>query len=269
LPTTSSPPPTQSPASPAPSNRVPPLSAADREQYRNMFSNMGARDGLLDGEQARTVFIRARLPNETLGQIWYYRFLGYFLTSRGLADMHNRGALDITEFTIAMHLIQSLMSSQISTVPASLPPELFAAASVTTHAPFTPVRQNSVQRTPSVSSTGSGRIAPQVPPKIHQSPVRAEFTGGSQAGFDGWDVTPQSKAAFDESFRTIDTSNKGYIDGITTFCPTDQRSRGSQLLPNIKVTRRFACPYLGSLGYTKTRKTDKGYICCFNVPDSS
>src|SRR5271154_6726894 len=126
---------------------------------------------------------------------------------RSLADIHNRGALDITEFTIAMHLIQSLMSNHLSAVPSSLPPELFAAAS----APVPP--GSTVRRTDSVSSSGSGRIPPQVPPKIQQSPIRAEFTGGSQTGPDGWDITPQDKAAFDITFKGIDTANKGYIDG--------------------------------------------------------
>jgi epidermal growth factor receptor substrate 15 len=55
----------------APGNRIPPLGPAERERYRNMFLNTGAQNGLLDGEQARTIFLRARLPNETLGQIWY------------------------------------------------------------------------------------------------------------------------------------------------------------------------------------------------------
>ena len=71
LPTPPPPPPPAAPGAPVPSNRVPPLGPAERERYRNMFANTGARDGLLDGEQARTIFLRARLPNETLGQIWY------------------------------------------------------------------------------------------------------------------------------------------------------------------------------------------------------
>jgi hypothetical protein len=53
--------------------RLPPLGPVERERYRNMFVNTGAQNGQLDGEQARTIFLRARLPNETLGQIWYPR----------------------------------------------------------------------------------------------------------------------------------------------------------------------------------------------------
>jgi len=62
--------PQQSPGTPVLGNRLPPLGPAEKERYRNMFANTGAQNGLLDGEQARTIFLRARLPNETLGQIW-------------------------------------------------------------------------------------------------------------------------------------------------------------------------------------------------------
>ena len=110
-----------------------------------------------------------------------------------------------------MHLIQSFMSNLISSVPASLPPELFQAASIASPA-TSQFNQSSIRRTPSVSSTGSGR-APQVPAKIVQSPIRTHFTGGSQTGIDGWDITPQDKTTFDDLFRKIDTTNKGYIDG--------------------------------------------------------
>jgi epidermal growth factor receptor substrate 15 len=116
--------------------------------------------------------------------------------------------LDITEFTIAMHLIQSVMSNHISTVPATLPPELFAAASLGSPT----ASQFSVRRTDSVSSAGSNR-APQLPPKIQQSPVRTDFTGGSQTAPE-WDITPQDKVTFDALFKSIDSGNKGYIDGI-------------------------------------------------------
>lgn len=62
---------TTSPGTPVLANRLPPLGPSEKERYRNMFANTGAQNGLLDGEQARTIFLRARLPNETLGQIWF------------------------------------------------------------------------------------------------------------------------------------------------------------------------------------------------------
>ena len=60
----------------APNTRVsedclPPLGAAERERYRNVFANTGSGSGLLDGLQGRIIFLRSGLSNETLGQIWY------------------------------------------------------------------------------------------------------------------------------------------------------------------------------------------------------
>jgi len=108
-----------------------------------------------------------------------------------------------------MHLIQCLMSNRISVVPTSLPSELLSAAQA---ASPTISSQLGHARTPSVSSTGSGR-APTLPPKIQQSPIRQQATGGSLAASE-WDITPQDKAYFDRLFNERDKGKKGYIDGI-------------------------------------------------------
>ena len=163
---------------------------------------------------------------------------------RALADTHQRGALDITEFTIAMHLIQSLMSNHISAVPASLPPDLLAAASVSS--PTVSQVPATVRRTNSVSSSSSGR-APQLPPKVAQSPIRTQFSGTPDA-LGGWDITPQDKANFDALFRGIDTGNKGYIDGksfLRLCVDAFFRHRGCNLLFDVKVTGRSLGSYLG------------------------
>ena len=118
------------------------------------------------------------------------------------------------------------MANRIAAVPATLPSDFLAAAS----APF----EGSVKRSASVSSSGSGR-APVLPPKIQQSPIRAEFTGGSQAGGD-WDVTPQDKAYFDSLFNGIDKGNKGFIDGTYDLVLTDDRQRSCGVLFDIRVT---------------------------------
>lgn len=51
------------------------------------------------------------------------------LTFRQLADTQDRGALDLTDFIIGMHLIQSCMANPSLHLPASLPPGLYEAAS--------------------------------------------------------------------------------------------------------------------------------------------
>jgi hypothetical protein len=99
------------------------------------------------------------------------------------------------------------MANQISAVPATLPQDLLQSAALTS--PVTSqFPQNGVRRTASVSSTGSNRQPPQLPPKVVQSPLQANFTGD-------WDITPQDKSNFDALFKGIDTGNKGYINGTS------------------------------------------------------
>ncbi|KAF4537261.1 UBS TS-N domain-containing protein [Lasiodiplodia theobromae] len=89
--------------------RVPPLAPERAAQYAALFEKSGAVNGVLPGETAKNIFEKARLPNETLGRVW------------ALADTEQRGALGVTEFIIAMHLIQSLSSGAMKGLPSSLP----------------------------------------------------------------------------------------------------------------------------------------------------
>jgi epidermal growth factor receptor substrate 15 len=49
----------------------PPLTNEDRTKYGGMFVACGPVNGLLDGDKAREVFLKSKLPVETLSQIWY------------------------------------------------------------------------------------------------------------------------------------------------------------------------------------------------------
>jgi len=71
----------------------------------------------IPGDAARQMFEKARLPNEVLGQIW------------GLADVEGRGALNLTEFIVAMHLLTSMRSGALRALPQTLPQGLYEAAS--------------------------------------------------------------------------------------------------------------------------------------------
>jgi hypothetical protein len=106
------------------------------------------------------------------------------------------------------------MSGALTTIPTSLPAEFYASESISSPVLSSVGQQSGLRRTDSISSAGSGRLPPQVPPKIQQSPIRENYTGNNQIGADGWDVTPQDKVAFDNMFKGIDTSNKGFIEGI-------------------------------------------------------
>ena len=159
---------------------------------------------LNQGETAKHIFERAQLPNETLGRIWF------------LADTSQRGALDLTEFIIAMHLLASLKSGALRALPQILPSGLYEAA-VRRGAP---PRQGSGSRPNSdsipasaiprqFSGGGPQRTASPLASRPHPvaSPLAASPTGSD------WAISPQDKAQFDHIFATVDTQNRGFITG--------------------------------------------------------
>ena len=152
------------------------------------------------GDIAKQIFERAQLPNETLGRIW------------NLADTKQRGALDSTEFVIAMHLLTSFKSGVLRGIPQTLPPGLYDAASRRGAArssfgarpevppvPAIPKQFTGPQRTVSPMSTGN---RPQFAGQLS-----AQTTGGD------WLITPQEKKHFDGIFETVDTAKAGKISG--------------------------------------------------------
>ena len=156
---------------------------------------------------------------------------------RTLADTKNRGALDLTDFTIAMYLIQASMSGTLQAIPPVLPPYIYEQArsgpdSVVTHATggsstFNPSptaggfsRVGSAIQLIQPQITGSGILQPQItgqrtaPPLPARAPAASPFALVPQAtGQPHWDVTPQEKAQFDQFFDNLDTQKKGYIEG--------------------------------------------------------
>ncbi|KAJ5787067.1 hypothetical protein N7457_002057 [Penicillium paradoxum] len=190
--------------SPPPSSsgpiRVPPLQPDDANKFVSLFEKSDVKNGLISGEIAKQIFERARLPNEVLGRIWF------------LSDTKQRGALDATEFTIAMHLLTSYKSGALRGIPATLPPGLYEAAA---------------RRGPVRASFGARADVPPIPaipqqftgPRRTSSPMnqanRPQFGGplSAQATGGDWLITPQEKAQFDSIFETVDTAKLGLITG--------------------------------------------------------
>lgn len=67
----------------------------------------------LDGNSAKGILTKAKLPTHTLGQIW------------SLVDINNKGQLDLPAFVMAMHLIQGLLSGTLKQLPPFLPDQLW------------------------------------------------------------------------------------------------------------------------------------------------
>lgn len=135
-----------------------------------------------------------------LGRIW------------NLSDSQGRGALDSTEFVVAMHLLASYKSGAMRGVPNTLPPGLYEAAA-----------RRQPQRVGTASRPASGAPAAGIPPQFTgfsnarpQSPITRNQLStplSAHSTGDGWLVTPTDKARFDQIFSGLDTSNRGYITG--------------------------------------------------------
>ncbi|KAI4719089.1 hypothetical protein E4T48_04607 [Aureobasidium sp. EXF-10727] len=177
--------------------RIPPLNPEKLTQYANLY-DQSAGGGYLSGEQAKAIFERAGLPNETLGRIWQ------------LADREGKGSLDKTEFCIAMHLITCYKSRALAGFPNVLPPALFEAAAR---------RPNPTGRSP-VAPAGPTAIPRQFtgPQARAQSPLaRAAFgpppAMAPQTTGPAWLIAPPEKAKYDQFFSSIDTANNGHLSG--------------------------------------------------------
>ncbi|USW53520.1 Putative EH domain, EF-hand domain, UBA-like superfamily, EF-hand domain pair protein [Septoria linicola] len=179
--------------------RVPPLDPGKVQQYSGLFERSGAQNGLLDGGTAKSIFERAGLPNETLGRIWM------------LADRQQRGALDQTEFIVAMHLLTSMKTRSMAALPTTLPQGLVEAAARRT-APQS--RQGTAPAPIPRQLTGQG-----VGPARAQSPLSrppnyaTPPTISAQTTGQPWLITPADKAKFDQFFATIDPAGRGIITG--------------------------------------------------------
>ncbi|KAF2128837.1 hypothetical protein P153DRAFT_317222 [Dothidotthia symphoricarpi CBS 119687] len=176
--------------------RVPPLVPAKASEYAGLFEKSGAVNGVLSGENAKEIFEKARLPNEVLGRIW------------NLSDTEQRGALNVTEFIIAMHLLASYRTGNMKALPTTLPPGLYEAASRRGALPPPPGRPDQVAAIP---RQFSGQNVPR-----NQSPLsRPPYAPPQPVPVTGsdWLISSQEKASYDNLFKGVDTMGRGFITG--------------------------------------------------------
>ncbi|KAG0749518.1 hypothetical protein G6F57_005157 [Rhizopus arrhizus] len=172
-----------------------PITPADREKYGSIFRVHQPINGIMDAETARSVFLKSKLPMDTLGQIW------------NLADTRRSGTLNQTEFTIAMHYIAKLMDGTLKNLPDKLPPAVFQSAAAA-EAP-SPLMRNSIVTTPSLANQTSIMTPPQRARTIGSLGNLAFGSSGTQ----DWDVTAQEKQQFNAYFEKIDSGRLGHIQG--------------------------------------------------------
>ncbi|GAA5970356.1 hypothetical protein JCM11641_001677 [Rhodosporidiobolus odoratus] len=176
----------------------------DKVKYGRVFAgaNGGVLTGLLDGDKARDIFIKSNLPYEVLGQIW------------NLADTHSRGSLDLTDFTIGMHLLHLLMDGSIT--PAQLPqvldPKLYAAAA------GLPAPGTQAQGQAPLQAQGPGQAQGQRQPPSRQASIQQPSSHPQQQRQQqqqggSWAINPQEQAESDQWFDSLDAQKKGRLEG--------------------------------------------------------
>ena len=182
--------------------RVPPLDPQKVQQYSGLFEKSGAQNGQLDAGTAKAIFEKSGLPNEVLGRIWM------------LSDREQTGALDQTEFIVAMHLLTSMKTRSMTALPNTLPAAFYQAAARRGAPP--PPGNRSVPGAAGIPRQFSG--AAGGPPRT-QSPLARPPTYGTpppmsvQTTGPQWLITPQEKAKYDQFFNTVDTQRRGVVTG--------------------------------------------------------
>lgn len=202
--------------------RIPPLTPEKVSQYSSLFERQPLQGKMLSGEQARQIFEKSSLPNEVLGKIWQ------------LADTEQRGALVLTEFVIAMHLLTSMKSGALRALPNVLPPALYEAA--LRRAPA------GVGRPQSPSGSALSALPRQLSGQA-QMPMRTGSPLGPGLGprpslvpqttGEPWLVTPADKQRFDVIYDSLDKQKKGYITGEEAVPFFSQSNLSETVLANI------------------------------------
>ncbi|RKP06979.1 hypothetical protein THASP1DRAFT_31204 [Thamnocephalis sphaerospora] len=195
---------------PAPSSPVyenDPIGPEMRSKFASLFASCQPTNGQLDGERARGIFIKSKLPMEKLGQIWT------------LADTRNRGRLDVHEFTIAMYFIQRTMDGSIKQLPTKLPPGFYPGG-VTGGPPSSALARAASPLPHTISAgtlprhfTGGSDRSPALPRQLTGDASRLNAFSVDTSDSADWDVPMDQRATFGRFFDQLDGARRGSIGG--------------------------------------------------------
>ncbi|KTW26618.1 hypothetical protein T552_02627 [Pneumocystis carinii B80] len=189
-----------------PPERIPLITTEERNRYHSMFKNLKLTNGFIKGSQAKSIFLRTHLSNEILGQIW------------NLVDIHHRGALNITEFTVAMHLIHSFINGSLKKIPSILPLWVFNMAIGKTYS-----HESSHKATPeysgakSISNLSEKDFSNNLSHKhykhqhVHSQPNL--FFEIDAIPSNDWNIKPQERFQYSNLFKSINKANEDYLTG--------------------------------------------------------
>ncbi|ODV95008.1 hypothetical protein PACTADRAFT_50839 [Pachysolen tannophilus NRRL Y-2460] len=174
---------------------LPPLTSQDVIKFGQLYDRT-ANNGVLDGSQAKSIFIKAKLPTSVLGQIW------------NLVDEQNAGQLTRPEFIVAMYLIQNTLNGSIKNLPQSIPTGIWNIARGASSNSSPQI----TTRAPSLSQqTGRSTIIPTNQLQARTPSQSSVQSVTSSSVINDWAVSPQLKQEFDKIFDNLDTNHKGEL----------------------------------------------------------
>lgn len=169
---------------------IPALSSNDIAKFSQLFDRTAKGAQTVAGDKAKDIFLKARLPNQTLGEIW------------ALCDRDASGVLDKSEFILAMYLIQLCMSHHpsMNTPPAVLPTQLWDSIRLE------PVVVNQPNRTTPLSANSTG-----VSSLTRHSTISRLSTGAFSNAASDWSLSFEKKQQFDAIFDSLDKQHAGSL----------------------------------------------------------
>lgn len=169
---------------------IPALSSNDIAKFSQLFDRTAKGAQTVAGDKAKDIFLKARLPNQTLGEIW------------ALCDRDASGVLDKSEFIMAMYLIQLCMSHHpsMNTPPAVLPTQLWDSIRLE------PVVVNQPNRTTPLSANSTG-----ISSLTRHSTISRLSTGAFSNAASDWSLSFEKKQQFDAIFDSLDKQHAGSL----------------------------------------------------------
>lgn len=137
----------------------------------------------MSGERARSLFQASGISDEILEVVW------------NLVDVEQRGALNESEFIVAMHLLRALKTGSLKSLPRAIPATLWNATA----------RLSSTSAASAIPRQMSGPSAQRTGSPLNRAPAV-----GVPPTF-SWKISPEERANFDKIFSTVDPQNIGQI----------------------------------------------------------
>ncbi|VDN02530.1 unnamed protein product [Thelazia callipaeda] len=160
------------------------MTEAEVHEYDIQFSSLNPVNGFVSGDQVRPLFMKSGLSPAILAQVWH------------LADYSKDGKMDRIEFSIAMHLIRSVLAGAL--LPQTLPVSLKLPATMSSSYP------------PLASQLPV--IRPVIACDIRSNTAQDMIKSGKVQG--DWTIPYHNKLKYCQQFNQLEKSRVGSLSGI-------------------------------------------------------